>query len=133
MMDLVSQALDRNPAVVMKSFAWKYGATEVEAGGEGKAAQDTARTASPGGNVRKQSGLVEGEIRPFRGDYRAAIEAINLFANTLSQQPAVAEVKVVKLPLNINPGLTLSGNTAESHEQASKAEFTLVIIIKPTA
>ena len=38
----------------------------------------------------------------------------------LSQQPKVAEVKVAKLPLNINPTLTLSGNTTESREQVGQ-------------
>jgi hypothetical protein len=79
---------------------------------------------------RKQSGLVEGEVRPFRGDYRAAIEAINRFAETLSQQPEVAEVKVVKLPLNINTDLTMSGNTTENPAQTGKADFKLVLVLK---
>jgi hypothetical protein len=74
--------------------------------------------------------LVEGDVRPFRGDYRAAIDAINRFADTLSQQPEVAEVRVVKMPLNINPSLTLSGNTTESLEQTGKAEFKLLLVLK---
>ena len=69
-------------------------------------------------------------MRPFRGDYRAAIDAINRFADTLSQQPEVAEVRVVKMPLNINPSLTLSGNTTESLEQTGKAEFKLLLVLK---
>ena len=69
-------------------------------------------------------------MRPFRGDYRAAIDAINRFADTLSQQPEVAEVRVVKMPLNINPSLTLSGNTTENLEQTGKAEFKLLLVMK---
>lgn len=134
MMEVVSQALDSNPSIVMKRFTWKYATTEVETGGDAKPTPDASRAVAPlAGSARKQSGLVQGEVRPFRGDYRAAIDAINQFATSLSQQPAVAEVKIVKLPLNISPSLTLSGNTLESHEQSVKAEFSVVIIIKPTA
>ena len=30
MMDIVSQALERNPAIVLKSFGWKYGRTDID-------------------------------------------------------------------------------------------------------
>jgi hypothetical protein len=40
-------------------------------------------------------------------------------------------VKVAKLPLDINPKLSLSGNTTENRDQIGKAEFKLVIILKP--
>ena len=132
MMDVVSEALGANPAILMKNFGWKYGDTDIDAGGDKKSAPEAsspvARTSG-----RRQSGLIEGEVRPFNGDYRAAIEAINRFAATLSQQPLVAEIKVVKLPLNISPGLTLSGNTAESHAQTENAEFKLILVMKPAA
>ena len=71
-------------------------------------------------------------MRPFRGDYREAIDAINRFAETLSKQPNVAEVKVAKLPLNINPTLTLTGNTSENRDQAGTAAFTIILIMKPS-
>jgi hypothetical protein len=34
------------------------------------------------------------------------------------------------MPLNINPSLTLSGNTTESLEQTGKAEFKLLLVLK---
>ena len=133
MMEMVSQALERNPAIVVKNFGWKYGLAEIDAGGDRKSTPEIPPPAAHGAASRKQSGLIEGEVRPFNGDYRAAIEAINRFTATLSQQPQVAEIKVVKLPLNISPGLTLSGNTAESHAQTEVAEFKLILMFKPAA
>ena len=90
------------------------------------------------GHVAELYGLtidddLEGEVRPFRGDYRVAIDSINRFAESLAQQPNVGDVKVTKLPLNISPGLTLSGNTTDSREQAGKAEFTIIVQMKPSA
>jgi hypothetical protein len=138
-MDLISQALELHPLIVMKTFGWKYDTAEIEAGREGNQAAAAAAPPStplPGaqrGGKRKESAIVEGEVRPFRGDYRAAIEAINRFVETLSQQPNVAEVRVAKLPLNINPTLTLTGNTTDSRDQAGTAGFTIILVMKPSA
>jgi hypothetical protein len=133
MTDLISQALERNPAIILKSLGWKYGTSEIdpEAGKSAKPASDAGAPAVAG-TARRQSGIVEGEVRPFRGDYRAAIDAINRFADSLSELPQVNEVRVVKLPLNISPDLSLSGNTTDSREQAGKAEFKLMLTLKPT-
>ncbi len=129
MMTLVSRVLAHHPAIAVKNFGWKYGATNIESGG-GKSAEPGF--AAPAAGTRRQSGLIEGDVRPFRGDHRAAIEAINGFANLLSQQPEVAEVKVIKLPLNISPTSVLSGNTTDSDGPAGTAEFKLLLVFKPT-
>lgn len=136
MMELVGEALERNPAIHMKTFGWKYDRAEISADGAGvkTAASPAAAGASPtpaANDARKQSALVEGEVRPFRGDFRDAIDTIKRFADALSKRPEVAEVKVVKLPLDINPTLSLSGNTTENRDQIGKAEFKLVIILRP--
>lgn len=126
MMNVISQVLEHSPAITVKSFGWKYGATNIESG---KAAEPGFLAAA--GAARRQSGLIDGEVRPFRGD-RAAIETINGFATLLSQQPQVAEVKVIKLPLNISPASVLSGNTTDKAGPAGAAEFKLLLVFKPT-
>jgi hypothetical protein len=136
-MTLVSRALQANPTVVIRDFGWKYGTSNIDA--EGGGARDTAASApaAPGpagaASSRKESALIDGEIRPFRGDYRSAIAAINAMAARIAEEPDVAEVQVVKLPLNVNPALQLSGNTAEVAEhQAGTAEFKLLVVMKPS-
>lgn len=37
------------------------------------------------------------------------------------------------MPLNISPGLTLSGNTTDNRDQSGKAEFVIVVQMKPAA
>jgi hypothetical protein len=137
MMEIVSAALEENPAVYMRLFGWKYDRAEISADGAAtKTAPATpapnAPPPPPGGDTRIQSALIEGEVRPFRGDFRAAIDSIKAFAGTLSKRPEVADVKIVKLPLDINPTLSLSGNTTENREQIGKAEFKLIIVFKPS-
>ena len=135
MMTLVSRAVEATPAVVVKELGWKFGATEIEA--ETRARRSPAERAEPAAaaaaQARKESAVIEGEIRPFRGDYRSAIATINGFAARIGEQPDVAEVRVVKLPLNVNPSLTLSGNTIDTPEQSQNAtaEFKLLVVLKP--
>lgn len=132
-LELVSDALEKNPAIFLKTFGWKYGRTDFGSEGGAKAGPAAvAAAAATGATSRIQSAAIDGEVRPFRGDYRAAIDAINRFAGALAQRPEVAEVKILKLPLDINPALALSGNTTESREQAGKAEFKLVVVLKPS-
>ena len=131
-MALMSRALEASPAIVIRDFGWKYGLTEIDA--EGAAARDTASAApipaGPAGQ-RKESALIDGEVRPFRGDYRSAIATINGFADRLRDEPDVSEVKVVKLPLNVNPALSLSGNTLDNPEQqGGTADFRLHLVLK---
>jgi hypothetical protein len=135
MMDIISKALEASPAIALKQFGWKYGETEIEAGGTAtRSSAESPASAPVAGMLRKQSGLLEGEIRPFRGDYRAAIQTINEFADRLARDPAIAEVRIVKLPLNVNPTLALSGNTLDTREQTgATAEFRLLILMKRKA
>jgi len=133
MMSVVSKALEKSPVIALKEFGWKFGSTEIESGAA--STRPVSGTAVPAAGIvppRKESGLVGGEIRPFRGDYRAAIDAITAFADRLGGDPAVERVRIVKLPLNINPTLPLSGNTLDSRDQSGSADFKLLVVMKPT-
>jgi len=138
LMAIVSSAVEASPTIVVREFGWKYGTTEISAEGARAPAAAPAVAAGAAGagqsSTRKESALIHGEVRPFRGDYRSAIATINGFAGRLAAQPEVAEVRVVKLPLNVNPALSLSGNTLDNPEQSSSiADFRLLLVFKPGA
>ena len=59
--------------------------------------------------------------------------SLKLAAARLRLGPAVAEARVVTLPLNVNPSLTLSGNTLDARDQTSTAEFKIVLVMRPPA
>ena len=127
LMRVVSAALDAAPGIAVSGVAWKHGVGDAD-----PAASRRAAAPSPGaGGARRQSGIIEGEIKPFRGDYRAAVATINAFAERLGRDPAVAEARVIKLPLNVDPALALSGNTLDSREQGAAAEFRVLVVLKP--
>lgn len=132
MMNIVSQALELNPNIVLNTFGWKYDTTDITVGSGGPNSSSSNISSPAVTGLRHQSGVIEGEVRPFRDDYRAAIETVNRFVESLSQQPEVAAVKILHLPLNISPDQSLSGNTEGDREQTGKAEFKLLVVLKQT-
>lgn len=128
-MQVVSRAIEPSPEVFLQEINWAYGTQTINAEGGERAAQPAAEAPS---NLR-QSGYVAGEIRPFQGDYRAAIDIINAIANRLARDPAVATARVVNYPLNVNPALTLSGNTRDAADHTGTASFKIVLTLKPDA
>jgi hypothetical protein len=130
LMAVVSKALDASPGIMVRELAWKYGVGEAASTRPGASAAPAAAPAPGAAARRTQSGYIEGEVRPFRGDYRAAIETIHAFAARLAGDSAVARVRVVKLPLNIDPALALSGNTFDSREQTGVADFAISVVLK---
>jgi uncharacterized protein (DUF1778 family) len=127
-MRVVSAAVDSAPGIAVSGLVWKHGTGDADAS---PGARRTEAPAAGAGSARRQSGLVEGEIKPFRGDYRAAVAAINAFTERLSRDPAVAEARIAKLPLNVDPALALAGNTRDSREQGGAAEFKVLVVMKP--
>ena len=74
---------------------------------------------------------MEGEVRPFSGDYRAAMTSINLLAEKLRRESEIASVSVQKMPLNVHSATALSGNTMDAaNADAARAEFTLRLVLK---
>jgi len=132
---VASRAFEQFPNVYLKSFGWKYGTRDFDSDGGSRRADAPgtppgAAGAQSGSTGRRHAMFIEGEIRPFDGDYRTALDAINGFAEALRQDPAVAEVKVVGLPLNVSPNMALSGSTADSATRATTAPFRLHAVLK---
>jgi hypothetical protein len=125
----MSAALDGVPGVAIRAITWKYGSSTVATGASASRSAPAPSTAS-GAGARLESGFIEAEIRPFRGDYRGAIALIHGFADRLARDPAVADARIVKLPLNIDPKLPLSGNTVDKGEYGQGADFRLLVTLK---
>jgi hypothetical protein len=132
-MVILSQALQGSSDIVLKEFGWRHGASTIEKGGDINSGASGVSKAAAGAAApsRSQSAYITGEIRPFRGDYRAAIASINALADRLRQHPAVAEVRATRMPLNVSPTAVLSGNTLESRGEQSTADFELVMLLRP--
>ena len=128
-MHTLSRALEATPGIAVRQFGWKYGPTDVDASASKGAASVAPATGTA--TSRRETAFVEGEVKPFRGDYRSAIALIHAFADRLAQDPGVAEVRVVKLPLNIDPKLPLAGNTVEKADYGdAAADFRVLLVAK---
>lgn len=134
---ILSRALMPDPELMLMEITWQYSANEVsgtDRGTQPQGAAPAAATPPPGpSGQRKQSGLVVGELRNFRGDFRNAIGRINSLADRLRADPAVETVRVIQLPLNVSPTLALSGSTSETPAQGGSSEFRLVVVLKTGA
>jgi hypothetical protein len=131
----ISRTLEQFPDVQLKSVGWRYGTKDfqTDAGAKRAEAAPTPAPPQPGGvSARNQSGYIEAEINPFQGDYRAALDTINRFAEALKQDPGVAAVQIATLPLNVSSNTALAGSTTDSPTQATSAPFRLHVLFKAT-
>ncbi len=125
---VVSEALEAFPTVNLSSLAWKHGRYP-----DAQAAFSAAGATGGSDGALREVGLVVGDIQPFNGDYRTAVATIRDFADRLRKNPAVADVKILKLPLDENSRQTLSGSTATRTEQQATAQFEIVITLRDGA
>ena len=125
LMGAVSRSLETSGDIQLTSLDWKYGPASRP---EGAAESPFAPAGIKGW---QESGTVAGEVRPFHGDYRAAMASVNAWIGKLRKDPAVAGVSVQQLPLNIQSSSALSGNTLDAGggDQA-RAEFRVRVALK---
>lgn len=127
---VVSHALDTLPQIQLIRIGWHHGTlpAELDAGRSQPQPPATGQVA-PDSGTRVQSAVLRGEIRPFNGDYKAAMGIINAFATQLAADSRVAAVRAVRLPLNVSSDAGLSGSTTATSERNS-AEFEFAIVLK---
>jgi hypothetical protein len=128
---VVSAALEARPEIALRKLTWRLGEPITET--------DPQRTAGPrtgtaqGTGDRVESVAIDAEIVGFAGDLRAAIASIEGFAQRLRDDPRVQAVSIARLPLNVNPTSSLSGNTRERTEQGGGATFRLLVQLRGSA
>jgi len=128
MLEVVSRALDASPQIQLSRLAWHYGRKPI--GGKSQVDQAVPSGGAPDeAQALVQSGIVRGEVRPFDGDYKAAMELITAFATRLAADDMVAEVRALRLPLNASSDAGLSGSTNVTNARGS-AEFEFAVVFK---
>ncbi len=125
LMVALSRGLEPAPELRIEEVIWALSAdpdAPVERGATG------ASSGQPGGadGALYQLAAVRGEVRPFDGDYRAAIDAVNAFADRLAALDGVASVRVLRLPLDLSPETSLSG---QAERRPAVAGFELRVAL----
>ena len=72
---------------------------------------------------------IEGEVVPFKNNYRTALESVKLLADELGKQPQI-HVKITRPPLDVSPTVKLLGQAGNTDDR-SKAQFVLTLSRKP--
>lgn len=73
--------------------------------------------------------IIEGEIIPFKNDYRAAHDALDTFLASLNKNPQL-HAKITRAPLDLRPAVRLDGQTGNS-DAVAKARFSVKLSWKP--
>lgn len=100
---VLSEVLAQHPSIVLTRLAWQSREKE---------------DAHPASVL-----IVDGEIRPFQGDYRAAMTYMDTFVADLRHHPRIAQVDVIAMPINRDPTLSL-------HQSAQILSMTAAFRLK---
>jgi hypothetical protein len=131
MLETVSAALQGFPHLQVKKIDWIASQDPNQHAGEGAPAVTDGTAEQPINDPAYphfQIATVQGYIDPFNGDFRAALDEVNRFADKLKELPDVKRVKVQKLPLAIDSGASLQGGSEDTQAQ-KEAEFEITIVL----
>jgi hypothetical protein len=127
----LSQVMNVFPAVHLERLVWGTDTkAQVELGYQAGTAEQTnprAVDAPPGSYY--QAAVIEAAVRPFDGNYRAALDEIERFSKALGA-PHGAYVKALALPLDTRADTNLRGS-ATPEKALDEARFTLFVHLPP--
>jgi hypothetical protein len=137
MMQVLSKALDATPDIQIDRLHWLQ-TNDVDLKDDDKTLvrvpTDKSGQASvfvPDPTVLYEVGFINGQIKMFNGDYRAALESVNHLAELLKTDSNVENVEILQAPVNVSSFSALQGSTND--EKASlqlAALFKLRLILK---
>jgi hypothetical protein len=138
MLVTLSSGLQKFPQLQLDRITWKSSADPSAPigtkGDRGAAASnnDGATNLPPSGDGARmiyQLAVVRGQIYPFDGNYRRALDLVNGYAEVLRGLPGVRHVQVLSLPLDVDSSSTLQGDAIRSSD-TKEANFELRIAIE---
>ncbi|MET3105473.1 hypothetical protein AAKU58_000282 [Oxalobacteraceae bacterium GrIS 1.18] len=127
---LISHALDRLPQLTLNTLSWEVAGPTPPADPANPAPAAGAATTLPAAliGIPVKPGeivTIKGEVLPFKGNYRAALDAVDQFAAQLKNNPGV-QVEIIRMPLDLRPGVPLNGELGNP-ATALTAEFEIKI------
>ncbi len=129
---LLGQVLGEYPALRVNQLEWRVGqdpgsqpgsAGIGRTGGRGVAQQGTGAVVGVP-VVAPEVAVVRGQVFPFDGDFRKALEMVEGFAQALSGRQGVQDVEVLSMPLNVSPKESLKGDVG-ARPAADRARFSV--------
>jgi hypothetical protein len=144
LLQLLSKAIEPSPEIQINRLHWTLTSdSDPKDDDKAQSAAPTSQTteatsvqanSKPDPNSLDEVIFIDGEIKNFNGNYRAALESVHHLSDHLKADEAVAQVTVLQAPVNVSSYSSLQGNTAEEQtSQQSTALFKLRVTLKPEA
>lgn len=136
MMQIISNAMEKVPEIQINRLLWTQtndvNLKDNDASIAIPQSQDNKLSLPTLSNTDlHESAFVNGEIKRFTGDYRAALNAVNQLVDRLKADAGVAYVEILQAPVNVSSYSNLEGSTTDEVEaKQSTAIFKLKIILK---
>jgi len=109
----VGRALNASPDVTLESLGWN----------------DDTLTSAQGTRIR-----LDASLDPFDGNYRAAMQRIERFMQTLRSTPSLHDVRIHTSPVNADSGSTLTGRTLNADTtRTPAARFSIEMTYRESA
>jgi hypothetical protein len=137
-MQVIGKAVSESPEIHINRLAWILSNAADPKDGDSNAGPVATNAASPAAstfvpdpNHLYEVAFVNGEISRFSGNYRAALESVNLLIERLKADASVAQVDVLQAPVNVSSYSNLQGSTTDERTaQETQALFKLRVIFK---
>lgn len=132
MFKVISEGMDKFPQIKLDSMNWAASSNpnmkiddNSTTSNQGVLGVSNIETVDTGFDYY-QIASIKGHISPFDGNYRAALDTINQFAESLRSLESVHNVSIVTLPLDISSDASLQG---ASDSNPSVANFSIRIVL----
>lgn len=139
MLQALSNALAAAPEIQINRLRWvltndtnlKDNDKTVTTPAAADPAAATQTTFTPDPTALYEVGFINGEIKNFTGDYRAALASVNQLITRLKADPAIVQVVALQEPVNVSSYSNLEGSTADERMALlPAATFKLKVILK---
>lgn len=139
LMLVISTALDAAQDIQLQRLRWrqtddpnaKDDASQLGTSGNSGAETLASHSISGGSRSLQEIGFIDGEIKNFNGDYRAALNSVNHLADLIQKDARVSRVEIVQQPVNVSSYSNLQGSTLDAQaQQMPAAQFKLKVTLK---
>jgi hypothetical protein len=138
LMQILSGAFEASPEIALTRMRWvQTNDKELkDEAGNPNALQSSTSQPTVSANVDPtkliQIGFINAEIKGFTGDYRAALNSVNMFVNHLRTNDLVDQVMILQEPVNVSSLANLQGSTTDESATTEHppAIFKLKIVLK---
>ncbi len=131
LMRTVSQSLERNEKVELKSIKWLITSDQQHSFGEKKKPLDeqTRRLVQSGRKVlRYEKALIEAAVTGYEANPRIAVEIVDSFIHDVRKTDSAYSVDIIKMPFDVDPASRMVGQGLEQSIRDNEARFSFVMV-----